>query len=66
MHKEVEELMKRKPEAVVDMRNSKVEIKMDVRHLDPDRVAAAVLTGLSRAAVRKVSARTTTPYSVTG
>jgi hypothetical protein len=66
MHKEVEELMKRKPEAVIDMRNSKVEIKMDVRHLDPDRVAAAVLTGLSRAAVRKISARTTTPYSVTG
>jgi uncharacterized membrane protein len=66
MHKEVEELMKRKPETVIDMRNSKVEIKMDVRHLDPDRVAAAVLTGLSRAAVRKISARTTTPYSVTG
>jgi hypothetical protein len=51
---------------VIDMKNSKIEIKMDVRHLDPDRVAAAVLTGLSRAAVRKVSARTTTPYSVTG
>jgi hypothetical protein len=48
---------------VIDMRGAKVEIKMDTRHLDPDRVAAAVLTGLSRATLRKVQARTSLAYS---
>jgi tRNA-dihydrouridine synthase len=51
---------------VIDMRNSKIEIKMDVRHLDPDRVAAAVMTGLSRAAHRKIASKVPYPYLVSG
>jgi hypothetical protein len=69
MHKDVEELMKRPPEGkppVIDMRGSKIEIKMDVRHLDPDRVAAAVMTGLSRAANRKIASKVPYPYLVSG
>jgi hypothetical protein len=58
-----------KPKAhppVIDMHGSKIEIKMDVRHLDPDRVAAAVMTGLSRAAHRKVASKIPYPYLVSG
>jgi tetratricopeptide (TPR) repeat protein len=57
----------RKPHPpVIDMRGSKIEIKMDVRHLDPDRVAAAVMTGLARAANRKIASKVPYPYLVSG
>lgn len=46
------------PTAVNDFRGSRIEIKLDARHLDPDRVAITVMDALGRAAQRPTGART--------
>jgi len=48
----------------VDARGSRIEIKVDARHQDPDRVATSVVNAFARAALMPTRPRTSPPFGM--